>query len=327
LILSTWARGAALTRQLLAFSRKQTLAPQPMDLAELVAGTGRLLKQLIGEHIQLVLDIPSTLKRIEADRTQIEQVLLNLAINGRDAMPNGGALRIRLRDVSVTEQFAATHPPMTAGDYVLLEVADDGHGMSSDTKLRAFEPFFTTKHPTKGTGLGLSTVSGIVKQSGGCIWIDSEPNAGTTFQVYLPPTDAEAPPAPLPVPVRNSDKANLTILLAEDEEDVRELLTDMLENHGYKVIAGGSPAEAIERAAAYKGRIDLLLTDVVMPGATGRELADAIQASRPETKVLFISGYPEHGATRGSVLEPGVPFLQKPFTRNLLLEKLRSLVP
>lgn len=329
-ILRNCDRAAGLTRQLLAFSRQQTLAPEPMNLAELVSGTGQLLKQLIGEHIALVLDIPSEQCPVEADRVQMEQVLLNLAINARDAMPEGGELRVRLRNVTVGDQFAKAHTPMAPGEYVLLEIADDGHGMSPEIRARAFEPFFTTKHPTKGTGLGLSTVYGIVKQSGGFIWLDSEMGVGTTFRVYLPPTDA-APVAPAPAPVlsASSSGGTATILLTEDEEDVRELLVDMLTAHGFTVLHAATPAEAIERSRGFDDRIDILLTDMVMPGATGRELAETLKGERPDLRVLYISGYPEHGNVQGprsSLIEPGASFLSKPFTRDLLLTKVRSLL-
>ncbi|HXE81689.1 MAG TPA: response regulator [Vicinamibacterales bacterium] len=325
-ILRTCARGAALTRQLLAFSRQQMLSPQPIDLAQLVAATGSLVKQLIGEHIQLEIDVPTELPAVEADSVQMQQVLMNLAINARDAMPGGGLLKISVRSTVVTRQFAEKHPPMPPGDYVMLEVSDTGHGMTAETRAHAFEPFFTTKDPSQGTGLGLATVYGIVKQSGGYVWIDSEPGAGATVRVFLPPTHrtpvaAEIAPVKPAAPIRPA-----TILLAEDEDDVRELVYDMLVLHGFEVLAAATGAEALERAQAYPGRIDLLLTDVVMPGGTGRDLAERIRAIRPETKVLYISGYPEHGSPRGSVLEPGTPFLAKPFTRDLLLDKIRTVL-
>jgi PAS domain S-box-containing protein len=327
-ILRNCERAASLTRQLLAFSRQQTLAPTVLDIGALVAGTGELLKQLIGEHICLALDIASDLLAVEADRTQLEQVLMNLVINARDAMPNGGSLRIRLRNTCVSEEFTKLHPPMTPGEWVLLEVSDTGHGMTSETKARVFEPFFTTKSPVHGTGLGLSTAYGIVKQSGGFIWIDSVPGEGSTFSVFLPPT-RQVPVAP-DVPCRATGTAETTygatILLTEDEPDVRCLLRDVLAAQGYTVVEATSPAEALERAAAHPGRIDLLLTDIVMPGGTGRDLARTISAERPDLKVLYMSGYPEHGAAPGTVLEPGAPFLPKPFTRDLLLEHVRLLL-
>jgi signal transduction histidine kinase len=325
-ILRNCKRGAALTRQLLAFSRQQTLSPQRIDLAQLVEATGALLAQLIGEHIRLELEISADVRPIEADRTQIEQVLMNLAINARDAMPDGGMLRVVVRNMTVTREFAAAHPPMVPGEFVLMQVVDSGHGMTEEVRSHAFEPFFTTKDPSQGTGLGLATVYGIVKQSGGYIWIDSEVGSGTTITVFLPPTEGAAvEPAPPPAPVRASVRG-ATILLTEDEDEVRHLLHDMLEMQGFKVIAAGTGAEALARARQFDGRIDLLLTDVVMPGGTGRELAKRLTAERPDTKVLYISGYPEHGARPGSVLEAGSPFLPKPFTRQQLLDKIRQIL-
>jgi signal transduction histidine kinase len=325
-ILRNCMRGAALTRQLLAFSRQQTLSPQRIDLGQLVEATGTLLEQLIGEHIQLELDIPPGVRPVEADRSQIEQVLMNLAINARDAMADGGVLRVAVSNMTVARQFAETHPPMVPGEFVVLQVVDTGHGMTEEVKSHAFEPFFTTKDPSQGTGLGLATVYGIVNQSGGYIWIDSEPGAGTTFTVFLPPTErAAAEPAPSPAPVRASVHG-ATILLTEDEDEVRDLLHDMLETQGFKVIAAGTGAEALAQARTFEGPIDLLLTDVVMPGGTGRDLATRLTAERPDTRVLYISGYPEHGSRPGSVLEAGSPFLPKPFTRDQLLDKIRQIL-
>jgi PAS domain S-box-containing protein len=324
-ILRNCDRAASLIRQLLAFSRQQTLAPQPLDLPLLVRRASNLLKRLIGEHIQLTLELPQQVIAIEADPTQVEQVLMNLAINARDAMPDGGSLHIAVRTTTVEEAFAAKHHPMVAGEFVLLEVRDTGTGMTPQTKARAFEPFFTTKDPAHGTGLGLSTVYGIVKQSGGFIWIDTEIGRGTTFHIFLPPTtaapkQAEAPKATARTPVKPA-----TILLAEDEEDVRSLLCELLESHGHRVLEANSPAQALVVSDHFHGHIDLLLTDVVMPGGTGRDLARQLQAKRADMKVLYMSGYPEHGAP-GRVLEPGVPFLSKPFTRDVLLAKLAHIL-
>ena len=325
-ILRNCERAAALTRQLLAFSRQQTLAPQPLDLGQLVKRAGRLLKPLIGEHIVLNLDLPNEVMAVEADPTQLEQVLMNLTINARDAMPDGGSLCISVRRTVVDEQFAQNHAPMVAGNYVLLEVSDTGAGMSSDTASRAFEPFFTTKHPTKGTGLGLATVYGIVKQSGGYIWIDTEPGRGTTFSIFLPPTSARPVARETAARKSQTQLAPATILLAEDEDEVRALLRDLLEAHGHTVLVANGPAQGVEVAASYDGHIDLLLTDVVMPGGTGRDLARDIVARRPDIKVLYMSGYPEVGGSHKGVLEPGVPFLSKPFTRDVLLAKLQEIL-
>jgi PAS domain S-box-containing protein len=325
-ILRNSERAASLTRQLLAFSRQQTLAAQPLDLGQLLRRAGRLLKRLIGEDIVLAIDFPDEVIAIEADPTQIDQVLMNLAINARDAMPEGGSLRLAIRRISVDAEFARTHPPMPPGEYVLLEVEDSGTGMTAETAAHAFEPFFTTKHPSKGTGLGLSTVYGIVKQSGGYIWIDTQPGHGTRFSIFLPPTSAA--PVPTDIPKRRvvEDRTPATILLAEDEDEVRSLLRDVLEMHGHKVLEANGPAQGVEVANAHSGPIDLLLTDVVMPGGTGRDLAREIVARRPDTKVLYMSGYPDAGGSPQGVLEPGVPFLSKPFTRDVLLAKVHELL-
>jgi two-component system, cell cycle sensor histidine kinase and response regulator CckA len=324
-ILRNSDRAASLTRQLLAFSRQQTLAPQPLDLGALVRKATHLLKRLIGEHIQLAIELPEQQVAVEADPTQLEQVLMNLAINARDAMPEGGLLNIAVRRRDIDEAFAGSHPPMVAGDFVLLEVSDTGTGMSPETLARAFEPFFTTKDPAHGTGLGLSTVYGIVKQSGGFIWIDSEVGKGTTFNIFLPPTAAKPLQTQVAKVTARTPVKPATILLAEDEEDVRTLLCELLESHGHRVLEAGSPANALAVSDGYRGHIDLLLTDVVMPGGTGRELARQLTARRPDLKVLYISGYPEHGSP-GRVLESGVPFLPKPFTRDLLLAKLAQIL-
>jgi CheY-like chemotaxis protein len=250
---------------------------------------------------------------------------MNLSINARDAMPNGGSLRVLLRQTMVDAEFAGAHPPMAAGAYVLLQVTDTGIGMTPETAAHAFEPFFTTKNPGKGTGLGLATVYGIVKQSGGYIYIDSEPGRGTTFRIFLPPTTA-APVAQDVSPRGVRKVAPATILLAEDEDEVRGLLRDLLEAQGHTVLEANGPARGLEVAAAHEGPIDLLLTDVVMPGGTGRDLARQLAITRPATKVLYMSGYPDFGGSPRSVLEPGVPFLAKPFTKDSLLTKLHELL-
>ena len=326
MILRNCERAASLVRQLLAFSRQQTLAPRPIDLGRLAGTAADLLKPLIGEHIDLAIDVAAGPHAVEADPGQIEQVLMNLAINARDAMPEGGRLRVRLEHVSVDERFAQQHAPQPAGEYVLLQVSDTGHGMDLQTREHAFEPFFTTKDPVQGSGLGLSTVYGIVKQSGGYVWIDSKPGQGTVVSVYLPPTAATPVETEPARPRAKRAVRQKLVLLTEDEDDVRELIQDMLASHGYKVISARDPADAAAQAAAHKGTIDLLLTDVVMPGGNGRDLARQLTASRPGMKVLYISGYPEHGAARGSVLEPGAPFLAKPFTREVLLQRIRDLL-
>jgi PAS domain S-box-containing protein len=325
-ILRNCERAASLTRQLLAFSRQQTLTAQPLDLGQLVRRAARLLKRLIGEHIVLALDCPDDVLAVEADPTQVEQVLMNLAINARDAMPDGGSLRLSIRRTAVDEEFARNHAPMLAGEYVLLEVSDTGSGMSPETAAHAFEPFFSTKHPSQGTGLGLATVYGIIKQSGGYIWIDTEPGRGTTFSIFLPPTSERPRPRETHRRRAVEQPVSATILLAEDEDEVRALLRDVLETHGHNVLEVSGLAQGVEVASAYGGHIDLLLTDVVMPGGTGRDLAREIAARRPGIKVLYMSGYPDVGGSPQSVLEPGVPFLSKPFTRDVLLAKVNELL-
>ena len=325
-ILNNCWRAASLTRQLLAFSRRQTLSPQALNLGQLVGNSGRLLMPLIGEHIELRMEIAPDLHPIEADPVQIEQVLLNLAINARDAMPGGGSLLLRVANTVVSEEFARQHPPIVAGPYVLLEVQDTGCGMSPGTKARAFEPFFTTKG-LDGTGLGLSTVYGIVKQSGGFIWISSEPQQGTTFTIHMPRTAVQPTAEPPRAPARRATQ-KATILLTEDDPDVRQMLAMLLGSAGHSVIEACNPEDALEQARQYDGHIDLLLTDVVMPGGTGRDLAERIQDVRPNLRVLFISGYPEYGGMSAfeSLLEPGVPFLAKPFTRDVLIQKINDML-
>jgi two-component system cell cycle sensor histidine kinase/response regulator CckA len=326
-MLRNCGRASSLTRQLLAFSRQQTLVPAALNLNELIEQTAQLLRQLIGEHIALHVDAAADLRAIEADRVQIEQVLLNLAINARDAMEGGGSLSISVRNVTVTEAFAHQHQPMCPGSYVLLQVTDTGHGMTDQVKRRAFEPFFTTKAAPHGTGLGLSTVYGIVKQSGGFIWIDSCVGRGTTFSIYFAPSDAvPIAPAPPLARVRTVAPRRATILLTEDEEDVRSLLSDMLSGSGYTVLEAVDANDAVNRSDSHDGQIDLLLTDVVMPGGTGPTLGRAMMQRRPNLKVLYMSGYPEFGASNGSGLEPGVAFIPKPFTRDLLLEQIRNIL-
>ena len=325
-ILRNCGRASSLTRQLLAFSRQQTLVPTAINLGELIEHTAQLLRQLIGEHITLHVNVTSDLRAIEADRVQIEQVLLNLAINARDAMDGGGSLLVSVRNVTVTAAFARQHQPMPAGAYVLLQVTDTGHGMTEEVRARAFEPFFTTKEAPNGTGLGLSTVYGIVKQSGGYIWIDGNGGRGTTFSIYFSPVDA-IPVAPPPTATpRKTAAKRATILLTEDEDDVRSLLSDMLQASGYTVLEAIDAGDAVKRAEAHAGQIDLLLTDVVMPGGTGPTLGKAMLARRPNLKVLYMSGYPEFGSPNGSGLEPGFAFIPKPFTRNLLLEQIRNIL-
>jgi len=339
-------RAAGLTRQLLAFSRKQECTPQHIDLRALVQSIGRLLTPLIGEHIFLVTEADQDLWPVLADPLRLEQVVMNLAINARDAMPDGGALTLTLRNVVVGPGLVGhANEPVAPGAYAVLEMCDSGSGMDAETRARAFEPFFTTKPADKGTGLGLSTVCGIVKESGGHLALQTAPGRGTSVRVYLPRaggpsagsamgvtsgvtsgSTSELAAGPAGRPGREPELTGReTVLLTEDEASVRELVQTVLEGSGYTVIAACGLPEALARAEEWPGTIDLLISDIVMPGGTGQELAARLAANRPGLKVLFISGYPEHDAP-GLVASDGVAFLSKPFTRKLLLRKLRELL-
>jgi two-component system, cell cycle sensor histidine kinase and response regulator CckA len=323
LIYKTSARAAALTHQLLAFSRKQVLQPKVLDMNELVNNSTNLLKRLIGENIDLAFVPAPDAGRVRVDPGQLEQVIVNLAVNARDAMPDGGRLTIETSNVTLAAEYTALHAGVTPGPYVALTVSDTGTGMDRAVQARLFEPFFTTKGPGYGTGLGLATVYGIVKQSDGHIRVYSELGHGTVFKVYLPRTDAlpeaasVAPPGGLPAGTE-------TVLLVEDENEVRHLAHEVLGVLGYTVLEAASPGEAILIAERHVGLIGLLLTDVVMPGMSGRALASRILAERPETKVLFMSGYTDDAIVRHGVLEPGTSFLEKPFTVEALAVKVRK---
>jgi len=319
-------RATALTRQLLAFSRKQMLTPKVLDLNVVVAENFKMLTRLIGEHIELVMVPGKDLGATKADPGQIEQVIMNLAVNARDAMPRGGKLTIETANVSLDESYARLHPPVEPGEYVMLAISDTGEGMDSETQSRIFEPFFSTKGP-KGTGLGLSMVYGIVKQSGGYIWAYSEPGKGTSFKVYLPRVtetgEAVVQPA---AAAEDIQRGRETVLLVEDEVTVLRLARDFLERQGYTVIDAGDPATAILISNAHSGPIHLLLTDVVMPGMTGRELANQLCPRRPEMRVLYMSGYTENAIGRNGTLDAGITLLQKPFTLLTLKAKVREVL-
>ena len=317
-------RAVGLTRQLLAFSRQQVLAPQVLDLNTLITNLTKLLNRLIGEDIDLVFNAGPLPATVKADPGHIEQVLMNLAVNSRDAMPRGGKLTIETSHVQVDEAYGSTHYSMPAGSYVMLAVSDTGCGMDKDIQAHIFEPFFTTKEMGKGTGLGLATVYGIVKQSGGSIWVYSEPGAGTTFKIYLPAVKG-APHAAKEsaVPAGGSE----TVLLVEDDAGLRGLARMVLEAQGgYKVLESPGGKEARLFAGQHKGPIHLLLTDVVMPGMSGRELSEELATLRPEMKILYMSGYTDDTVVRHGVLEEGMAFLQKPFTAESLLRKVRELL-
>jgi hypothetical protein len=318
-------RAAGLTRQLLMFSRHQVVAPRVIDLHEVLAGTEKMLKRILGEDVDLAWVPPKARGRIEADPGQIEQVILNLVVNARDAMPTGGQLTIETANVLLDEAYALGHLPVKPGPHVMLAVTDTGVGMDRETQARIFEPFFTTKEQGKGTGLGLSTVFGIVQQSGGSIWVYSEPGRGTTFKVYFPQVDAEVDVAfsPVaPVTLRGTE----TILLVEDEDAVRRIVESALRRQGYRVIAAQNGGEALLLCEQHEGTIDLLVTDVVMPQMSGPQLARRLATARPGMKVLCMSGYTDDSIVRHGVLPSGFAFLQKPVTPVTLASKVREVL-
>jgi PAS domain S-box-containing protein len=320
-------RATSLTRQLLAFSRKQMLAPKIVDLNSVVTENVKMLTRLIGEDIDLVMVPGPEIGAVKADPGQIEQVIMNLAVNARDAMPQGGKLTIETANVTLDANYARFHAPVEPGDYVMLAISDTGIGMDADTQAHIFEPFYTTKG-LKGTGLGLSTVYGIVKQSEGYIWLYSEAGKGTSFKIYLPRFSASGEvlatqPALAQDPLNPSHE---TILLVEDEENLRRLARQSLENQGYSVIDAPDGATAIQISQAHKGPIHLLLTDVIMPGMNGRELANKVSPTRPEMRVLYMSGYTENHIGHNGTLDEGITLLQKPFTLPALKAKVREML-
>lgn len=317
-------RAADLTRQLLAFSRQQVLEPRVLDLNAVVHDFEKMLRRLIGEDIDLRTALHPNLGRVKADPGQLEQVLMNLAVNARDAMPHGGRLTIETANVELDQQYTAHHYPVVPGRYVLLAVSDTGTGMDETVRAKIFEPFFTTKEKGKGTGLGLPTVYGIVKQSGGYVWVYSEPGAGATFKIYLPLAQGEPElPAHAEAPV---GRGNETILLVEDEEALRRLTRQILESYGYTVLEAENAPRALELANAHAGPLHLLLTDVVMPGMSGRQLATELSGVHPEARVLYVSGYTDNAIVHHGVLRDGVAFLQKPYTQSSLARKVREVL-
>jgi PAS domain S-box-containing protein len=320
-------RATSLTRQLLAFSRKQMLAPKVVDLNGVVTENLKMLTRLIGEDIDLVMVPGPGIGAVKADPGQIEQVVMNLAVNARDAMPQGGKLTIETANANLDANYARLHSAVKPGDYVMLAISDTGMGMDTETQTHIFEPFYTTKG-LKGTGLGLSTVYGIIKQSEGYIWVYSEPGKGTTFKIYLPRVDAAVMQleAPQSAPSEQPGPSHETILLVEDEENLRQLTRQSLENQGYNVIDAADGVAAIRLSQAHKGPIHLLLTDVIMPGMNGRELANQVSSSRPETRVLYTSGYTENHIGHNGTLDQGITLLQKPFTLPALQAKVREVL-
>jgi PAS domain S-box-containing protein len=324
-------RAAALTRQLLAFSRRQVLEPMPLNLNEVVGSVSKMIERLIGENVELVTTLEPFLGQVNADPGQIEQVVLNLAVNARDAMPVGGKLLVETANAELDNEYVSIHAPVEPGQYVMLAVSDTGAGMDEETKSRIFEPFFTTKEAGKGTGLGLSTVYGIVKQSNGYIWVYSEPGKGTSFKVYLPQAEE------LEMPVVAEDRApqeasaravmgNETALLVEDDESVRAVVRRTLEGSGYTVLEAHGAGEAVRLAEQYVGPIHFLITDLIMPETSGRDLAQTVAALRTGIKVLYMSGYSDNAVLRHGMLSPDMDFIAKPFTQEKLLEKVRQIL-
>jgi CheY-like chemotaxis protein len=318
-------RAASLTRQLLAFSRQQVLAPKVIDLNSVVSNMDKLLKRLLGEDVDLFAVLDPKIGTVRADPGQIEQVIMNLAVNARDAMPKGGKLTVETTNVALDELYARDHATVKPGNYVMLSVSDTGIGMDAVTRSHVFEPFFTTKEQGKGTGLGLSTVYGIIKQSGGYIWVYSEVGIGTSFKVYLPRVDATVErTAPVAQPDRH--KGHETILLVEDEDGVRALIRQVLHRNGYTVLQARHGGEALLLCERHQGKIDLLLTDVVLTQMSGTELAERLLKLRPDMRVLYMSGYTDEAIVQHGVLSPGTSFLQKPFTNEALARKVREVI-
>jgi len=317
-------RATSLTRQLLAFSRMQVLQPKVMSLNSVVEDMGKLLPRLIGEDVELVIRTAPDLGAIRADASQMEQMIMNLAVNSRDAMPSGGKLVIETSNVDLDQMYTAAHPVVRAGRYVLLAVSDNGTGMDEETQTHIFEPFFTTKEQGKGTGLGLATVYGVVKQSGGFIWVYSELGKGTSFKIYLPRVDQPAEKLGAPLTSLEAPRGTETVLLAEDEQDVREVAREFLESGGYAVLEARDGAEAIQIAARHEGSIDLLVTDMVMPRMTGQELAGRLQQNRAALRVIYMSGYSEHAAAEAAQGDSSMRLLTKPFSRTAILRMVRQ---
>jgi signal transduction histidine kinase/ActR/RegA family two-component response regulator len=324
-IMKAGERAATLTRQLLAFSRRQVLQPKVLDVNRLIGTLTSMLRRLIGEDIDLRLDLHQGLGQVNADPGQIEQVLMNLVVNARDAMPRGGTLTIETANVDLDENYTRTHVTLKPGPYVMIAVSDTGTGMDDNTKAHAFEPFFTTKAQGRGTGLGLSTVFGIVRQSGGGVDIYSALGKGTSAKVYLPRIDQPEVLESLEQRTQSS-KGSETILIAEDDEMVRSLVKETLRRHGYDVLDAASPVEAQKIAENHHGPIHLLITDVVMPKINGRDLAARLSKKRPRMKVLYMSGYTDGAVVNNGILRKEVAFLQKPFTPMALAEKVREVL-
>jgi PAS domain S-box-containing protein len=319
-------RAVEVTGQLLAFSRRQVLQPRVVDINDSLAQMEKMLRRLLGEDVELRMVAAPALWPVKVDPGSITQVVMNLAVNARDAMPGGGTLLLETGNVELDAEVARAHPGTSPGPHVMLAVTDTGTGMDRETLSHVFEPFFTTKDVGKGTGLGLSTVLGIVQQSGGSVWVGSEPGQGTTFKVYFPRCDPSPARHPTGPPPSAGRRGRETILLAEDDEPLRHLVQGILRRRGYEVLSAPSPVEALRLAQEHPGGIDLLITDVVMPGMNGRQLAERIHATRPSVRVLFVSGYPGGVLADRGVLEEGMVFLAKPITPEALLRKVSAVL-
>jgi PAS domain S-box-containing protein len=325
-VLAAGRRASALTRQLLAFSRRQVLQPKPLDLNEIVRNVEKMLRRIIGEDVDLVTDLAALLGSVKADAGQVEQIILNLTVNARDAMPSGGKVIIETRNIALDEEYVTTHTGVKPGEYVMLAVTDTGVGMDAATIKRIFEPFFTTKEVGKGTGLGLSTVYGIVQQSGGHIWVYSEPKRGTSFKTYFPRSDgAAASSGPRPMKGQIANGVG-TILLVEDDDAVRVVTARVLRERGYTILEARRPSEARALCKERGSAIDLLLTDIVMPESSGPRLAEELSRSYPEMRVLYMSGYAGAALEHAGWLDDGAAYLEKPFTPGSLADKVKELL-
>jgi hypothetical protein len=319
-------RAAELTKQLLLFSRHQLIERRVLDLTQIVIGMEKMIRRLLGADVEMTFLPSASAGKVIADAGQIEQVVMNLVVNARDAMPLGGKLVIETRNVELDEEYVRTHFGVVPGSYVLLALSDTGVGMTKEVQARVFEPFFTTKEKDKGTGLGLSTVFGIVKQSGGHVWLYSEPDQGTTFKIYLPRTAAQTDETSSTPPLTNIGKGSETILLVEDDEQVRAVACSILRRHGYRVLEASNGGEALLSCEQHPATIHLLLTDVILPKISGRQIAERLVALRPEMKVLFMSGYTDEAILQHGVLESDVSYLQKPITPEKLTRAVREVL-